>query len=76
MQFCHKMALHVTAIAKPTINVLNNGDTVPCPFPWLSGVKPAPALVLLVWMVHYSFFAACHEEFALDGQMITSSGFL
>ncbi len=53
--FYHEMALHVAAITKPTINMLDNGDAVPCPFPWSSGVEPAPALVLLVWMVHCSF---------------------
>ncbi len=53
MQLYHEMALHLATIAEPT--VLDNGDTVPCPFPWSSGVEPAPALVLLVWMVHCYF---------------------
>ncbi len=38
----------------PIINMLNNGDAAPCPFPWLSSVKSVLALVLLDWMVHYS----------------------
>jgi hypothetical protein len=55
MQLYYQTALHVAAIAKPTINVLDNGDAVPCPFHWFSGVKPVTTLVLLVWMAHCSF---------------------
>jgi hypothetical protein len=54
-QFHHAtMALHIATIAESTLNVLDNGDAAPCPFFWLFGVKPMPALVLLVWMVHCS----------------------
>jgi hypothetical protein len=53
-QLYHKMALRVAAITKLSLNVLNFGDAVPCPFLWLSSVEPAPALVLLGWMVHCS----------------------
>ena len=31
-EFYYKMALHVTIIAEPSINTLDNGDAVPCPF--------------------------------------------
>ena len=53
-QLYHEMALRVADIAELILNVLNNGDAAPCLFLWLSGVKAAPALVLLRWMVHCS----------------------
>jgi hypothetical protein len=48
------MALRVATIAKLTLNVLNNRDAVPCSYLWSSGGEPAPALILLGWMVHCS----------------------
>ena len=69
------MALLVAAINEPTTNVLDNGDAMPCPFLWSSDVKPAPALVLLVWIVHRSFLRM-YKLFALDGQTIASSAVL
>ncbi len=62
------MALRIAAIAKLTLNVLDNGDAAPCPFLWLSSVEPALALVLLGWMVHCSCLAYL-KAFALDEQM-------
>ncbi len=53
-QLYHEMALRVADVAELTLNVLGNGDTAPCPFLWLSGVEPAPALILLGWMLHCS----------------------
>jgi hypothetical protein len=49
------MTLHVAAMAKLTLNVLINGGAVSCFFLWLFGVQPAPALVLLGWMVYCSY---------------------
>ncbi len=58
-QFYHEMALHVAAIAKSTLNMFVNWGSVPCPFPWLFGIKPVPALILLSWMVYCSCLHQC-----------------
>ena len=70
-QLYHKMAFHVAVIAEPTLNVLDNGDAMPCPFPWLSGVNPHPLPSSLSGWYTVPF-SACHEAFALDGQAIVS----
>ena len=67
-QFLHKTELHVAAKAELTINVLDNGDAVPCPFLWSSSVKLAPTLLLLDWLVHCS----CLRAFLLDRQTFAS----
>ncbi len=66
-QLYHKMALHVAAIAKLTLNVLDNGDTAPCHFLLSSCAKPRLLLSSLEgwYTIHVSPYL---KAFVLDEQ--------